>query len=68
MKSIFIVLDEDGDRSIDKEGDCEKFNSREAAESRAKQMADLYPGQEIEIYQRVAVALASVNEPLITEE
>lgn len=68
MKSIFIVLSEDGERSCDKEGDHESFSSREAAEWRAKELADIYPGEEIEIYQRVAVALASINKPLITEE
>lgn len=63
MKTQYIVIDEDGNRSFGgKDADeLESFKSFRTAEARAKELASISPGRPILICEVVAETIADVK-------
>jgi len=61
----YIFLSECGERGIDDSGTHLEFRRREDVFTAAQQLAMDKPGEEIEIYQRIAVAVVPTLDPII---
>lgn len=61
----FIVLDKDGERALNSDAEHLAFKRREEAYAVAQDRAQEYPGEDIEIYQRIAVAIVPTLDAVI---
>lgn len=68
QERFFVVVDEQGNTSVDPKssvGAAQRFDDFGRATRRATELSLSSPGEQIEIYERVAVLEAEVSKPIV---